>query len=111
MAFPARKIEMETPMEERVARLEVKVDHIQADITEMKAEMKAEIGRLDKKIEAVKDSVNALRVEMKESLAALRNEMSEAINQLKVGRWIDRVWWLIIAAALLGVMARGFKWI
>jgi hypothetical protein len=26
-------------------------------------------------------------------------------------RWSDKVWWLVIAGALLGVMARGFKWI
>jgi len=28
-----------------------------------------------------------------------------------VGRMLDKVWWLLISAALLGVMARGFKWI
>jgi hypothetical protein len=26
-------------------------------------------------------------------------------------QWIDKVWWLLIAGAILGVMARGMKWI
>jgi uncharacterized protein YlxW (UPF0749 family) len=107
MAVAARKIEMETPMEQRVARLEAKVDIIQSDITKMQAN----ISRLDEKIDAVKDSVNALRVEMKESLFALETKMWAAINSLKVGRWIDRVWMLLNTGALLGILARAFKWI
>jgi hypothetical protein len=31
--------------------------------------------------------------------------------QLMKSRMTDKVWWLLIAATLLGVMARGFKWI
>jgi hypothetical protein len=38
-------------------------------------------------------------------------EVKRLIDALKIGRWTDRVWWLLISAALLGVMARGFKWI
>jgi uncharacterized protein YlxW (UPF0749 family) len=85
MAIAARKIESEAFMEERVARLEVKVDHLQTDVTELKAKMV----RLEEKLEAFK----------------------EVISSLKVSRWVDRVWWLIIAAGMLGVMARGFKWL
>lgn len=37
--------------------------------------------------------------------------LKAAIADLRIGRANDRVWWLMIAGALLGVMAHGFKWI
>lgn len=96
MAASVWQIKAELFVEERIARLEANVEHIQADVSEIKADIR----RLDIKIDDVKDSVNALRVEMKESIASLR-----------VGRMLDRIWWLLIAGAMLSVMARGFKWI
>jgi hypothetical protein len=50
---------------------------------------------------------NALRADMQ----ALRMEMRDSFAKLRVGRVLDKVWWLMIAAALLSVMARGMKWI
>jgi hypothetical protein len=35
----------------------------------------------------------------------------QAIADLKIGRALDRVWWLLMSGALLGIMARAFKWI
>jgi hypothetical protein len=46
-------------------------------------------------------------LELKDGFAAIEKSLSD----LRVGRWIDRVGSLLSAAALLGVMARGFKWI
>jgi hypothetical protein len=34
-----------------------------------------------------------------------------AIAALHSARAFDRVWWLLMSGALLGVMARAFKWI
>jgi hypothetical protein len=48
----------------------------------------------------VKDSVTALAINMEKSFAALHS-----------ARAFDRVWWLLMSGALLGVMARAFKWI
>jgi len=33
------------------------------------------------------------------------------IAALHAARAFDRVWWLLMSGALLGVMARAFKWI
>jgi hypothetical protein len=85
MSIPARKPQPEVIVEERMARLEVTVEHIQSDVTEIKANL----SRLDSKIDAVKDSVEAL----------------------KRGRLEDKLWALLAMATLLGVMARGFHWI
>lgn len=78
MALPALKFEMETPLEERVARLEANVEHIQKDVADV-----------EKQFTTVEKSFAALHT----------------------ARAFDRVWWLLMSGALLGVMARAFKWI
>jgi hypothetical protein len=35
----------------------------------------------------------------------------KSFSKLNVSRTLDRVWWLLMLAAMLGAMARGFKWI
>ena len=104
MAAPARKFEAENDMETRITRLEGKTDLIESTLTDMKARIGRIEDRIEKtiepKIDAVKDSVTALRVEMKDSF-----------EKLNVGRALDKVWALLTIAAVLAVMARGFKWI
>ena len=96
MPLPARKSPAENSMEERTARLEATVEHIQSNVTEMKGDLR----RIENKVDAVKESV-----------AAFELRVIEQFNKLNNARWRDKVWWLVIASALLGVMARGFKWI
>ncbi len=33
------------------------------------------------------------------------------LGALRTDRAFDRVWWLLQSAALLGIMARAFKWL
>jgi uncharacterized protein YlxW (UPF0749 family) len=82
--------------QERIARLEATVEHIQKDVGELKTDVRA-----------IKDSLYALRLEMKESLAAI----DRRFEKLDISRALDKVWWLTIAAGILSAMARGFKWI
>jgi hypothetical protein len=37
--------------------------------------------------------------------------MEKGFAELRTGRALDRVWWLLMSAALLGVIARAVKWI
>lgn len=83
-------------MEERIARLESDVAHLRADVSEMKGDIK----KLDSKVDTVKDSVASL---------ALATEKS--FGELRTNRFEDRVWWLLIGGAILGVLAHGFKWL
>jgi hypothetical protein len=55
----------------------------------------------------VKDLVTALAINMEKSFA----NVEKAIAALHSARAFDRVWWLLMSGALLGVMARAFKWI
>ena len=147
MAMPALKFETETPVEERVARLEANVDHIQKDVAETRIDIRrlndkidnvdqklsaktdgvdqrlsAKIDGVDQrlsakidnveqklsaKIDGVKDLVTALAINMEKSLA----NVEKSIAALHSARAFDRVWWLLMSGALLGVMARAFKWI
>jgi chromosome segregation ATPase len=158
MALPALKFEMETPLEERVARLEANVEHIQKDVSDMKIDIRrlgdkiesvdqklsakidgidqklsakidgidqklsAKIDGIDQKLSAkidgvdqklsaktdsVKDLVTALAINMEKSFA----NVEKSIAAIHSARAFDRVWWLLMSGALLGVMARAFKWI
>jgi chromosome segregation ATPase len=129
MAMPALKLELEIPVEERVARLEEKVEHIQSDVSEIKRDLRrlndkvddvdkrlgakiddvdkrlnAKIDNLDQKLSAKIDSLDQKQV-------SLALTMEKGFAELKIGRALDRVWWLLMLAALLGVMARAFKWL
>lgn len=44
-------------------------------------------------------------------MTSLALNVEKSFAALKIGRALDRVWWLLKCAAMLGVMARGFKWI
>jgi len=114
MALPALKSELETPLEERVARLEANVEHIQKDVSDMKIDIRRLNDKIDgvgqklsAKIDSVKDSVTALALRMEKSFA----EVEKSLGALHVARAFDRVWWLLMSGALLAVMARAFKWI
>ena len=83
-------------MDEHIARLDERTEHIQSDIKDIKTdvrEIKADIRNLEAK-------GNAQCLELKEVAASI-----------KAGRSEERMWWLMIAAGILGVLARAMKWI
>jgi hypothetical protein len=45
------------------------------------------------------------------TLSAKIDAIHQQLAELKISRALDRVWWLLMCGTLLGVMARGFKWI
>jgi hypothetical protein len=69
--------------------------------------MKIDIRRLNDKIAGVKDSVTALTLNVEKSFL----NVEKSFAGLHIARAVDRVWWLLMSGALLGIMARAFKWI
>lgn len=69
-------------LESHVARLESDVAHIRSDVADMKLDIRE-----------------------------LRKEMTELRDGLTRGLASNRIWMLLQSAAILGVMARGFKWL
>jgi chromosome segregation ATPase len=118
MARPALKFQLEAPMEERVAKLEANVEHIRSDVSDIKTDVR----RLNDKIDGVnKDlsgKIDGVYKDLSEKIDGIYKDLSgkidtviQAIADLKIGRALDRVWWLLMSGALLGIMARAFKWI
>ena len=100
MAMPALKLELEMPVEERIARLEANVEHIQTDV----AEIKIDIRRLDAEIEAVAKDLTTKYDSLKELMAA----MAVTLEKMNSSRAFDRVWWLLTLGGVLATMARTF---
>jgi outer membrane murein-binding lipoprotein Lpp len=121
MAMPALTFELETTLEERVARLDANVEHIQKDVPDLKIDERRLNDKIDSvdqklsaKIDTVKGSVSALAIKMEQSFANVEKRFTDIEKSLAVlhsARAFDRVWWLLMSGALLGVMARAFKWI
>src|SRR5262249_50095747 len=93
-----------TEIKTEVRRLNDKVDALDDKIYDTEKRLTAKIEGVDQKlsgkIEALKDAFSDFKLQMEKSFAELR-----------FGRMLDRVWYLLMSAALLGVMARAFKWI
>jgi outer membrane murein-binding lipoprotein Lpp len=129
VAMPALKLELEDPVEDRIAILESDVKHIRSDVSDLKTDvrrlndkmdgmdqrlngkMDAIDQRLNGKMDAIDQRLNAKIDGVKDLVASQALATEKSFAKLNVGRALDRVWWLLIAASILGVMARGFKWI
>jgi predicted nucleic acid-binding Zn-ribbon protein len=107
MARPALKFQLEDPMEERVAKLEANVEHIRSDVSDIKTDVR----RLNDKIDGVNKDLSGKIDGVNKDLSGKFDIVIQAIADLKIGRALDRVWWLLMSGALLGIMARAFKWI
>jgi hypothetical protein len=82
-----------TRVELRLTRLEDKVSVIATDVAELKSDVKEIRTRME-------DGFQAVRKEMYVGFESIRKEIGNA-----------KIWALLIAAAMLGVLARGFHWI
>jgi hypothetical protein len=107
MARPALKFQLEDPMEERVAKLEANVEHIRSDVSDIKTDVQ----RLNDKIDGINKDLSGKVDGVNKDLSGKIDTVIQAIADLKIGRALDRVWWLLMSGALLGIMARAFKWI
>jgi hypothetical protein len=89
MSVAARNFKPEDSMEARISVLDAHYQHIQAYIQELR------------------DDAKGIRQEMNTRFG----EVQKTLESMKISRVWDRVWMLLSMGALLGVMARGFKWI
>ncbi|HWM69682.1 MAG TPA: hypothetical protein VNO35_24100 [Steroidobacteraceae bacterium] len=98
-----------------IRRLGEKIDAVDqkltAKIDAVDQKLSAKIDAVDQKlsgrIDSVKDAVTELAINMEKQFA----NVEKSFGVLHTARAFDRVWWLLMSAALLGLMARAFKWI
>ena len=130
MAMPALQLETETFVEdERTARLEAHVEHMRSDISDLKVDVRrldGKIGDMDKRLcGEIKDGdlrvfgkIEALDQKFTVKFDGLKDVMDKGFSaidrkfaKMNISRIWDRVWFLLTAAGIFAVMARGFKWI
>jgi len=129
MAVPALMFESENPVEERVAVLEANVEHIRSDISDIKVDIRRLNDKIDDVDHKLSEKIDAVDQKLTNKIDAVDQRLTgkidgvdqkftgkfdsiaQAISDLKIGHAHDRVWWLLMSAALLGIMARAFKWI
>ena len=113
---------MSEELEVRVARIESHVEHIDKVTTDLQAEQRRTNDKIDKlrdTIDDLKDGINATTSSLKDEINAtadsLKDGINAAIHSLKDRINATTVWALLLyfalAGTLLGVMAKGFKWI
>ena len=132
MAMPARKLEWETPVEDRLGKIEAHIEHMRSDISDLKVDVRRlneKVDEVDKRLGGKIDDVDKRLGEkidevdkrlggkidevdkrLTGKLDGLKDSMEKEFRTLDRERLYDRVWFLLIAAAILGVMAHGFKW-
>jgi septation ring formation regulator EzrA len=104
MGMPARKFEFEeVPVEERLARLESSVEHIQSDVSEMKVDIR----RLNDKIDGVDHRLSGKIDSLKDSIAAQSLTMEKSISRLTV--WAMTLF-ISMAGGFLTFLGRSLHW-
>jgi uncharacterized coiled-coil protein SlyX len=104
MGMPARKFEFEeVPVEERLARLELNVEHIQSDVSEMRVDIR----RLNDRIDAVDQKFTAKFDSLKDQIAGLALTMEKSHSQLRL--WA-MTFFISMAGGFLTFLARSLHW-
>jgi len=140
MAMPALRLETETiTVENSVSKLESDIGHIKSYVSDLKTDVRSlnnkidevdkqlldkidevdkrlsgKIDEVDKrlsgKIDSLKEAVDKGFASVALKFAEQKSSFDLRLEELMRSRLYDRIWMLMIAAALLGVMAKGFKW-
>jgi hypothetical protein len=90
-------IDLGEGLTDKINRVDQKVDEKFSEVNK----------KVDEKFSDVNNKVDSL----KELVANLALTMEKGFGELKLARALDRVWWLVMSGALLGVMARALKWL
>jgi DNA anti-recombination protein RmuC len=112
MGAPALKLEPEESVEERLARLESDVQHMQSDITDIKGHLLRVDGKIDALAQRTSESIAALIQSI--SQMALSHEKSISKLEVAVVKSTSnlKVWWMLtLTTTISGILARAFKWI
>ncbi len=109
------EVPIERRVEVRLIRLEDKVTVIATDVTELKSEVKSLRTRMEDGFQSLRDAMNdgdqTLRKEMTDGFQSVRKEMTDGFQSVRKDITDAKIWALLLAAATLGVLARGFHWI
>ncbi|HXR91237.1 MAG TPA: hypothetical protein VN750_13270 [Steroidobacteraceae bacterium] len=89
-------------------RLTGKIDALDQKLT---AQIREVDQRLTGKIDALEKKLTDQMDVLEKKLGDKIDTLIQGASDLKVGRFVDRVWYMLMSAGLLWVMAKAFKWI
>jgi DNA anti-recombination protein RmuC len=122
----AQRVELSQKIDAPRSEFNTRIDAVRTDLTERIDALRTDLTeRIDALRTDLTTRIDAVRVELTAGINSLRSESGakfdalftelkehrKDITDLKVWRWVDRVWALVVGAAILSVMARAFKWI
>jgi len=111
MAAVEKELHREMFMESRIARIESDTEHLRKDVSRVEARVDHLDRKFDTKLDALDKKIDTKFGELEKKVGDLSHAFHAFQLQITRQRWLDKVWWLGIAGVLLGVMARGFKWL
>jgi hypothetical protein len=111
MAMPALKLGLETPVEDRPGKVEAHIEHMRADISDLKVDVRRLNDKLDEVDKRLSGKIDEVDKRLTGKIDGLKDSMEKEFRKSDRERLYDRVWFLLIAAAILGVMAHGFQWL
>jgi hypothetical protein len=108
-------VDMEEREGDRIARLEANVGHIQSDVADLKVELRRTNDKIDKLSTDLVGRIDGVEKRLDGKIDSVAEKLGDKIAALKDGLASFKVWAISLytaqAAALLFVMAKGFKWL
>ena len=86
--------------ETRLTRLESDVAHVSSDVADLKTDVRE-----------MRKDLGGLRDEMRKEFTELHRELAANSRAIMQGDLMNRIWTLLMCAAILGVIARGLHWL
>jgi len=97
-------------VEDRLGKIEAHIEHMRSDISDLKVDVRRLNEKVDEVDKRLGGKIDEVDKRLTGKLDGLKDSMEKEFRTLDRERLYDRVWFLLIAAAILGVMAHGFKW-
>jgi hypothetical protein len=105
-------------MEAGIARLESDVAHLRTDMSDVRADVRslrdktdALAARFDMKLDAVRNDLHADMVRLGAKDDVLADEVQRLTDSIAAAKIWALLFYVALAGAMLGTMARGFGWL
>jgi uncharacterized coiled-coil protein SlyX len=115
MGVPARKFEFEeVSVEERLARLESNVEHIQSDVSEMKVDIRRLNDKIDSLDQRLCAKIDGGDQKLSDKIDSLKDQVSGLALTMEKSNSQLRIWAMTFyiggAGALLTFLAHSLHW-
>lgn len=97
--------------ETRFGRLESDVAHISSDVADLKIDFRELRNEMRTEFADVRNEMRTEFAEMRRQFGELHKELAANGKAIVRGDLMNRIWMLLMCAAMLGVMARGLHWL